>query len=98
MTQDSKIYGRSACEDPVLIVYQKPEASNQTITHCHEHLQVNLFGQKGILCDITHHRFHSEMFSLFVCLFVCLWGEVFVLFSFVGKNARIEGRYEGTGK
>jgi hypothetical protein len=35
------------------------------MTHCHEHLQVKMHGQKGRVWDtLTHYSFHAEMFSM----------------------------------
>jgi hypothetical protein len=59
------------------------------VTHCNEHLQGRLFGQKGILCDKpTHHSLHGKMFlTLFITCF-------YVLLSFVGRlqGQRVEMR------
>jgi hypothetical protein len=53
MTQgDNKISERCHCEDLVLIVEEKPEASNRPMFHCHEHLQVTMCGDR-VYCVIT---------------------------------------------
>jgi hypothetical protein len=55
MTQgNSGISKRSLHEDPVLMLYQKPELGTRTITHCNEMIFARkIFGQKGILCDTS---------------------------------------------
>lgn len=36
MTQDNRITGRTPGEDPILMVPQKTDSSNQPMTHCKE--------------------------------------------------------------
>ena len=40
------------------------------MTHCDDHLQVKLFGQKGIVCETLLHAVPSTIrcFWVFVCL------------------------------
>ena len=42
------------------------------MTHCNEHLQVKLFGQKGKLWDAPQPP-QQDGFVYFVCLFVCFF-------------------------
>ena len=64
MTQgNNRISERSPGGDPVLMVQQKPEASNQT----NDSLQ-QTFASKAVwakLCCVTHCSFHSEFYFLF---------------------------------
>ena len=53
MTQGNNSLSESTpSEHSVLMMKQKPEASNQTNPHFKGHLQVKLFGQKGELWHI----------------------------------------------
>jgi hypothetical protein len=63
------------------------------MTHGNEHLQVNMYGQKGALWDSLRHT-TASMTRWFYALFS------FVLFfiSFGGEVAQMEGRYEGMGR
>lgn len=53
------------------------------MTRCNEHLQVQLFGQQGVLGD-TLELPRRDGFCLFV--------------FFLGEVVRVEGRYEGIGE
>jgi hypothetical protein len=57
------------------IVSQRPEALKQTVTHCNEHLQVELFG-KRVYGEM--HSFHSQSLVCLLCLFcfVLFWGRL----------------------
>ena len=71
------------------------------MTHCREHLQVELFEQKVILRDTqTHQSLHSEVrcFCLFVFLFCFVFLGFLFLFSFGREVARVEGGYRGMGR
>ena len=74
-------------EDPILMVSQKPETSNQT--NCNVHLQEKMCGQRDTLWDTRRHTTASTMrcFSVF-------WGVVVVVVLLWGYVARVKGRYE----
>lgn len=63
------------------------------MTHCNEYVQAKLFQKR--VDWVTHHdtpqlpQFFFLMFSLYFFYF-------YLLFSFGGKVARVEGRYGGT--
>ena len=61
------------------------------MTHCNEHLQVKMCGQRDILWDTVTHYILHEMFSKLLLLFVCL-------FYFLGDVARMKGGYEEMGR
>jgi hypothetical protein len=54
---NSGMLKRGPREDQVSVVWQKPEALTQT----NEHLQVKLYGQKGVLCDTLGCTMASTM-------------------------------------
>ena len=61
------------------------------MTHCNKHLQVNMCGQKDVLCDtLTHHSFHGKMGPV-----VVVWGFVFLFFFLLGRKCK--GRDEESG-
>ena len=72
--------------------------------HCNNHLQVKLFGQKGVLGHTgTQHSFHDGIvFGWLVGFGFFVWGIFFgggSYFCFLwGKVARAKGGYEGTGR
>lgn len=73
---NNRTTGRSHGEGLVLMVFQKPRT--RPMTHCEEHLQVKMCGQKSILWDtLTHYSFQDKMFSMLFLvnfLLVCLCG------------------------
>jgi hypothetical protein len=57
------------------------------MTHCNEHLQIKMCGQRSVLWDtlyVTHHNLVLFIFILFCFVFIFVGGEV----------ARAEGRSE----
>ena len=69
------------------------------MTHCDDHLQVKLFGQKGIVCETLLHAVPSTIRCFWV--FVCLTDDddddiCFLLFC--REFLSVEGRCGGTGK
>ena len=60
------------------------------MTHCNEHLQVKLYGSKGLLHDSLCHTTASMMRLIFLL--------IFILFYLVGDVSRAESKYnEGQG-
>lgn len=67
MTQgNNRTSEKSPGEDLVLIVYQKPEASNQTMTHCNGHWQEKRLGKV-----VLYLNFQDDFFLCFL-----LWGRL----------------------
>lgn len=91
---------KSPNESPLLIVWQKPEASDQTnATHGNEHLQEKICGLTGKMCGATLQLPHQDDDDSFV---VCLVSFLVFLLNFVlfwGRLvSRAEGGCEGTGR
>lgn len=64
------------------IDYFKNMPRTRPMTHCHEHLQVKMHGQMGLLCDsLWHMAAFTTRFSFYSILFCSL--------------LEAEGRYEG---
>ena len=64
------------------------------MTHCSEHLQVKMCGQRDTLWDtLTHYSFHNEMFSMLcVLLLLVLLLLLFACVSYFGE------RFQGCGE
>ena len=61
------------------------------MTHCNEHLQVNMCGQKGILWDTlqhTHTHKHTHTHT-----YICVYTHTHTY-----EAARAEDRYKGMGE
>lgn len=104
--RSNRITGRSPDVDLILMMSQKPEISNRSITHCNEHLKVKVCGQRDILGDTLWHGTASTI-SCFQCVVVDILvgvvdGSMRVCVSmcvlFGGRRfAKVKGRYAGMG-
>lgn len=99
---NSRISESSIGEGPVLTVYQNPDDLSLINTHCNEHVQIKLFGQKYILCEIPcGYQCH---YGKCICDFESLRSEMynFLLVSFnyifVGEAIGVKGEHGRTGK
>lgn len=85
----NRIFKRSPDEDPLLVVYQKPEASNHINnslpwTLAREVVWSNVY---TVWHTVVHHSSCGEIFFSFL--------QFLPLFSFIGEVAKAEGRYSG---
>jgi hypothetical protein len=71
-------------DNTALIGCQKPEVWMRPMTHCNDHLQERLFGQKCTLCDTLWASAVSLVSFLFVCFFFSFGGRL------QGMKANIE--------
>jgi hypothetical protein len=98
VTQGNKRIARSASEDLILMVSQKPEPSNPTNDSLHKHLLM-ICRQRDILWDsVLYYSFHEKTFFFpwfYFCCCCCCFVRVFY---FGRESARVKGRYEGTGR
>ena len=56
------------------------------MTHCNKHLQVKLFGQKGV-CIVGHSTAFSVRFCFLLCVFV--WGGVAKEEEWIWRDGKI---------
>lgn len=65
------------------------------MNQCKEHLQIDMYGLMGILCDLLCHTTASmpKTFFIFFGMFVCFFC-LFVFFYFEEEVALTESRYE----
>lgn len=103
---NNRIPRKNPGEDPVWMVSQKPRSWTEQTTHCNEHWKWRCVNER--VCCETNTLWHTmasrtrwsyALFWLFGYLVACILGFwsvcLCVLYFWMGKVARVEGRWRG---